>query len=83
MIERYTTPKMKWLWSDNNKYETWMKVEITVMEVLSNLGKVPKEAVKIINEKAEFSIDRILEIEETTQHDVISFLTSLAENIGP
>jgi len=83
MIERYTTPEMARIWSDENKYETWKKVEITVTEVLSDKGEVPKEAVKVINEKAAFSVERILEIEQTTRHDVIAFLTNLAENIGP
>ena len=83
MIERYTTPEMARIWSDENKYETWKKVEITVTEVLSDRGEVPKEAVKVINEKAMFSVERILEIEKTTRHDVIAFLTNLSENIGP
>ena len=83
MIERYTTPDMGRIWSDQNKYATWQKVEITVTEVLSDMGIVPKEAVRIINEKAAFSVDRINEIEATTHHDVIAFLTNLAENIGP
>ena len=83
MIDRYTTPEMAQIWSEQNKYETWKKVEITVTEVLSDRGEVPKGAVKIINEKAAFSVDRILEIEKTTRHDVIAFLTNLAENIGP
>ena len=83
MIERYTTSDMGRIWSDQNKYATWQKVEITVTEVLSDMGIVPKEAVKIINEKAAFSVDRINEIEATTHHDVIAFLTNLAENIGP
>ena len=83
MIDRYTTPEMAKIWSDENKYETWKKVEITVTEVLSDRGDVPREAVKVINEKAAFSVERILEIEQTTHHDVIAFLTNLAENIGP
>ncbi len=83
MIERYTTPDMGRIWSDHNKYATWQKVEITVTEVLSDMGMVPKEAVKVINEKAAFSVERINEIEATTHHDVIAFLTNLAENIGP
>jgi adenylosuccinate lyase len=83
MIERYTTLDMGRIWSDQNKYATWQKVEITVTEVLSDMGLVPKEAVKVINEKAAFSVDRINEIEATTHHDVIAFLTNLAENIGP
>ena len=83
MIDRYTTPEMAKIWSDENKYETWKKVEITVTEVLTDRGDVPKDAVKVINEKAAFSVERILEIEQTTHHDVIAFLTNLAENIGP
>ena len=83
MIDRYTTPEMRQIWSEQNKFETWKKVEITVTEVLSDRGEVPKEAVKVINEKAAFSVERILEIEKTTRHDVIAFLTNMAENIGP
>jgi adenylosuccinate lyase len=83
MIDRYTTPEMAQIWSDQNKFETWKKVEITVTEVLSDRGEVPKEAVKVINEKAAFTVERILEIEKVTRHDVIAFLTNMAENIGP
>jgi len=83
MIDRYSTPEMKHIWSDQNKYETWKKVEIAVVEVLSDRGEVPKEALKIIKMKANFSVSRILEIEKITRHDVIAFLTNLAENIGP
>ena len=53
MIDRYTTPEMAKIWSDENKYETWKKVEITVTEVLSDRGEVPKEAVKVINKRIE------------------------------
>jgi len=83
MIDRYTTPEMAQIWSEQNKFETWKKVEITVTEVLSDRGEVPKEAVKVINEKAGFTVERILEIEKVTRHDVIAFLTNMAENIGP
>ena len=83
MIERYTTSEMAYIWSEKSKYETWKKVEITVTEVLSERGEVPSKALKVIKEKADFSVERILEIEQTTQHDVIAFLTNLSENIGP
>jgi len=83
MIDRYTTPEMAQIWSEQNKFETWKKVEITVTEVLSDRGEVPKEAVKVINEKAAFTVERILEIEKVTRHDVLAFLTNMAENIGP
>ena len=83
MIDRYTTTETAQIWSEQNKFETWKKVEITVTEVLSDRGEVPKEAVKVINEKAAFTVERILEIEKVTHHDVIAFLTNMAENIGP
>ena len=83
MIERYTTSDMGRIWSDENKYLTWQKVEIMVTEVLADKGIVPKDALKVIKEKASFSVDRINEIELETHHDVIAFLTNLAENIGP
>ena len=83
MIERYITPELGRIWSDENKFRTWMLVEIAVTEVLTEMGEIPEEALQVIKEKADFSIDRILEIEEETHHDVIAFLTNLAENIGP
>ena len=81
MIERYATPDMSRIWSDQNKYETWKNVEIAVLEVLTDMGKVPKESLDVIKEKADFSVDRINEIEAETHHDVIAFLTNLGENI--
>ena len=83
MIDRYTTPEMAKIWSDEQKYETWKTVEITVTEVLTDRGEVPLEALQVIKDKAAFSVERILEIEQTTRHDVIAFLTNMAENIGP
>ena len=83
MIERYATKDMSRIWSDQNKYETWKNVEIAVLEVLSEMGHVPKKSLDVIKEKAAFSVDRINEIEAETHHDVIAFLTNLAENIGP
>lgn len=83
MIERYTTPDMKRIWSDENKFETWKKVEIAVSGVLADRGEIPMDAFKIIEQKADFDIDRILEIEAVTHHDVIAFLTNMAEYIGP
>jgi len=83
MIERYQTPDMKRIWSDQNKYETWLKVELAVTEILVEDGIVPRDSYEVIKSKADFSVKRTLEIEETTNHDVIAFLTNLAENIGP
>ena len=83
MIERYQTEDMKRIWSDQNKYDTWLKVELAAVEALVEEGIVPESSFKVIKEKAKFSVERTLEIEETTNHDVIAFLTNLAENIGP
>ena len=83
MIERYTTDIMGNIWSDHNKYQVWLDVEIAVLEVLCEDGIVPQEDLDTIKSKAKFSVERILEIEEETHHDVIAFLTNLSENIGP
>ncbi len=83
MIPRYTTPEMEKIWSDQNKFETWKKVELAVTEVLCDRGIVPESSWNVIREKAKFDIDRVLEIEKTTRHDVIAFLTNMAEYIGP
>ena len=83
MIERYQTPDMKIIWSDQNKYDTWLKVELAVVEALVEDGIVPSKSFDIIKNKASFSVERTLEIEQTTNHDVIAFLTNLSENIGP
>jgi len=83
MIERYTRPEMGRIWSEQHKFETWLEVEITACEAQRDLGRIPAEAVEVIKGKATFSIDRILEIEAETRHDVIAFLTAVAENVGP
>ena len=83
MIDRYFTKDMKRIWSDENRFKTWEKVEITVAEVMCDRGIVPQSSLDIIKEKSKFSVDRVLEIEKETRHDVIAFLTNLAENIGP
>ena len=71
------------VWSDENKFRKWLQVEITVCEVLAEMGEVPSEAVAQIKEKANFSVDRIREIEKITRHDVVAFTTSVAETLGP
>ena len=83
MIPRYTREQMARIWSDENKFSLWLKVEIAVAEVMAEAEMIPKEAIKNIKEKAKFQVERILEIENTTKHDVIAFLTNLEENIGP
>ena len=83
MIERYTLPEMGAVWEDEFKYKTWLKIEILACEARCVMGEIPKEDVDIIKKKASFDIKKILEIEETTKHDVIAFLTNVAEYVGP
>lgn len=83
MIERYTRPAMGRIWSEEHKYETWLQVEILACEAQRDLGRVPPEAVEVIKSKAAFDIKRIEEIEAEVRHDVIAFLTSVAEHVGP
>ena len=82
MIERYTLPEMGAVWSLENKFQKWLDVEIAVCEVHAEDGTIPAEAVEQIKAKAAFTVERINEIEKTTDHDVIAFTTNLAENIG-
>ncbi|NIM20339.1 MAG: adenylosuccinate lyase [Candidatus Latescibacteria bacterium] len=82
MIERYTLPVMGRIWSEENKFQKWLEIEILVCEALASMGEIPKDAVKRIREKAAFDSERIKEIEETTHHDVIAFLTNVAEHVG-
>jgi len=82
MIERYTLPEMGAIWSQENKFQKWLDVEIAVCEVHAEMGTIPKSAVDEIKQKAAFTVERISEIEKTTDHDVIAFTTNLAENIG-
>jgi adenylosuccinate lyase len=83
MIGRYTRPEMGRIWTLENKYRKWLDVELAVCEVLFERGEVPPEDFKTIKEKAGFDVKRIEEIERETQHDVIAFLTSVAEFVGP
>ena len=82
MIERYTLPEMGALWSEQNKFQKWLEVEIAVCEVHAEMGTIPREAVEVIKARAAFTVERINEIEKTTDHDVIAFTTALAESIG-
>ncbi|MBK7704441.1 MAG: adenylosuccinate lyase [Acidobacteria bacterium] len=83
MIERYTLPEMGALWSLHNKFQKWLDVEIAVCEVHAEDGIIPADALEDIKSKAAFTVERVNEIEKTTDHDVIAFTTNLAENIGP
>jgi adenylosuccinate lyase len=82
MIERYTLPEMGAIWTLQNKFQKWLDVEIAVCEVHAEDGIIPAEDLANIKSKAAFSVERINEIEKTTDHDVIAFTTNLAENIG-
>lgn len=83
MIPRYSLPQMKSIWEDENKYSKWLKIEILACEAQAKLGNIPAEAVVEIKSKAKFNPDRIAEIEKEVRHDVVAFLTNLAEYIGP
>jgi len=82
MIERYTLPEMGAIWSEENKFQKWLEFEILACEALAEIGEVPRDAVERIRKKAAFEIERILEIEAVTNHDVIAFLTNVADHIG-
>ena len=82
MIERYTLAEMGALWSEETKFQKWLDVELAVCEVHAEMGTIPREALTQIKSRAKFSIERINEIEKTTDHDVIAFTTNLAESIG-
>jgi adenylosuccinate lyase len=83
MISRYTLPEMGKIWEDEFKFATWLKIEILACEARKEMGEIPEQDLKIIKEKAAFDVKKIHEIEETTKHDVIAFLTNVAEFVGP
>jgi adenylosuccinate lyase len=83
MIARYTHPEMGRIWSDERRYETWLRVEIAAADAMAAAGVIPTEAARDIRERGAFDIARIEEIERTTQHDVIAFTTAVAERVGP
>lgn len=82
MIPRYILPEMAHIWSDNNKYQIWLEIELLAAEAQAELGIFPKDKIQKARELAKIDANRILEIEETTKHDVIAFLTNLEESIG-
>ncbi|NPV83424.1 MAG: adenylosuccinate lyase [Candidatus Aminicenantes bacterium] len=82
MIERYTLPEMGAIWSEENRYRKWLEVELAVCQAWARLGKIPPKSLENIRKKAAFSVQRIEEIEKVVKHDVIAFLTSVAEHIG-
>jgi len=83
MLHRYSRPKMVNIWSEKSKFEIWLKIETLACEAQAALGVIPPEVAEDLREKGSFDIERINEIENETKHDVIAFLTNLAENIGP
>jgi len=83
VIPRYTRPEMARIWSDENRFRTWLAVEVAATETLAAAGIVPKEAAKAIHARAGFNVDRIFQIEAEVKHDVIAFTTAVAEIVGP
>ena len=83
MIPRYSRPEMARIWSDENRFATWLKVEIAATEALAGAGIVPREALSAIKSKARFDVARIDAIEKEVQHDVIAFVSDVAESVGP
>jgi len=83
VIRRYTRSEMGHIWSEENRFRTWLAVEVAATETLAEAGLVPKDAARAINERADFSLERIQEIEAEVRHDVIAFTTAVAEIVGP
>ncbi|MBT5367038.1 MAG: adenylosuccinate lyase, partial [Nitrospinaceae bacterium] len=83
MIPRYTRPEMGKIWEEKEKLQRMLDVEIAVCEELAARGEIPAEALDAIKSKSAFDPERIREIERVTKHDVIAFLTNVAENVGP
>ncbi|MFO7866819.1 MAG: adenylosuccinate lyase [Candidatus Aminicenantes bacterium] len=82
MIKRYTRPEMGSIWEDQNRYQKWLDVELAVCDVWHQFGEIPADALKRIKSRASFSVQRIDDIEKMVKHDVIAFLTSVAEYVG-
>ena len=82
MIPRYSRPEMTAIWSEQSKFQIWFEIEAHACDAMAERGMIPKDAAKAVWERGGFDIDRINEIERETKHDVIAFLTSLAEHVG-
>src|SRR5215211_7200591 len=82
MIPRYSRPEMTAIWSPETRFRIWFEIEAHATDALAELGVVPREAARAIWERGAFDIDRIDEIERETKHDVIAFLTNVAEHVG-
>jgi adenylosuccinate lyase len=83
MIPRYSRPEMQNIWSDQNRYQIWLEVETLALEAMTQIGLAPKDAHQAVKEKGKFDIEQIQKIEAEVKHDVIAFLTNLAEYVGP
>jgi adenylosuccinate lyase len=83
VLERYSRPEMRAIWSDPGRYQRWLDVEIAVCEELAQRGTIPREAVNAIRDKARVDVARIADIEREVRHDVIAFLSSVTESVGP
>ncbi|WP_158734621.1 adenylosuccinate lyase [Alteribacillus sp. YIM 98480] len=82
MIERYTRPEMGSIWTEKNRFNAWLEVEISACEAWAELGDIPKDDVKKIRENADFDVERIKEIEAETRHDVVAFTRAVSETLG-
>jgi adenylosuccinate lyase len=82
MIPRYSLPRMSNIWSDENKFQKMLEVELYVCEAMASLGRIPRKSLRNIKSKAKFSVKRIEELERETRHDVIAFLHNIAEYVG-
>jgi adenylosuccinate lyase len=83
MIARYTRPAMGAVWTERSRYENWLRVELAATEALAQLGVVPVEAATAIRARAQFTVERIHELEADLRHDVLAFTTAVAESVGP
>ncbi|NLW80144.1 MAG: adenylosuccinate lyase [Desulfovibrionales bacterium] len=83
MIDRYTRKEMGEIWTLERKFRVWLEVELAICEGWHAMGVIPAEDMAVIRERADFDLDRILELEETTKHDVIAFLSAVEEKVGP
>lgn len=82
MIERYSRPEMRAIWTEENKFRAWLEVELCACEAWADLGVIPKEDTVKLRQNATFDIDRIYEIEQETRHDVIAFTRAVSESLG-
>ncbi|PYK85857.1 MAG: adenylosuccinate lyase [Verrucomicrobia bacterium] len=83
MIDRYSRPEMRHIWSDEHKFQIWLEIELLAGEAMAELGQIPKKDAAEIRKRARFSIPEIAEIEKRTNHDVIAFLENVADSVGP